>query len=406
MVSGALLPSRGALFPALKSIGLSDQAIRRAWGAFRYGKWQIRDLVGEWRSYVKGLEDWHEHRFEGFLPVALDITAAWRLRLKDCPSKHYPPMAGEAEPAVIIGLAGEVGEINGQRLVLPRVIERVHPADPSETRLWTELFKQVRKGLDDQDIVVVDAGVKISHLHEVEIGNFVIRLASNFTAQRNALPLHTRGRKPMYGAVVRPLARRYDGQTKPFTSPDECHVWVVKGHRISVNIWRNLVLPKTCPDPLNSTFDVYAFHDPDFKHPWLLACSVKLRFESVHAIYSDRWAIEQIPLSAKQMLGAHRQFVHAPESVQRMPELVLLAGNILSMVAALCKPQPTGFWDLNPSATPGRLRRALFGQPFPKYALLGRVRKKHSATDHLPRGHLARSHPLPQNPPSSNPLAT
>ncbi len=28
LVSGALLPSRGALFPALKSIGLSDAAIR------------------------------------------------------------------------------------------------------------------------------------------------------------------------------------------------------------------------------------------------------------------------------------------------------------------------------------------------------------------------------------------
>ena len=37
MVSGALLPSRGAIFPALKSIGLSDAAIRRAWVAFRKG---------------------------------------------------------------------------------------------------------------------------------------------------------------------------------------------------------------------------------------------------------------------------------------------------------------------------------------------------------------------------------
>ena len=35
LVSGSLLPNRGALFPALKGIGLSDEATRRAWGAFR-----------------------------------------------------------------------------------------------------------------------------------------------------------------------------------------------------------------------------------------------------------------------------------------------------------------------------------------------------------------------------------
>jgi hypothetical protein len=37
LVSGALLPNRGAIFPALKSIGLSDAATRRAWVAFRKG---------------------------------------------------------------------------------------------------------------------------------------------------------------------------------------------------------------------------------------------------------------------------------------------------------------------------------------------------------------------------------
>ena len=40
LVSGALLPQRGALFPALKASGLTDQAIRRAWAAFRGGVWQ------------------------------------------------------------------------------------------------------------------------------------------------------------------------------------------------------------------------------------------------------------------------------------------------------------------------------------------------------------------------------
>lgn len=65
-------------------------------------------------------------------------------------SAVHHPSAGRAVPAVIMGLAGEVGEVNGQRLALPRTIERVHPRDGSEKRLWTELLKQVEKGLDDR----------------------------------------------------------------------------------------------------------------------------------------------------------------------------------------------------------------------------------------------------------------
>ena len=54
--SGALLPTRGAIFPALKSIGLRDSGTRRAWGAFGKGQWPIKELVGVWRGYVTGLE--------------------------------------------------------------------------------------------------------------------------------------------------------------------------------------------------------------------------------------------------------------------------------------------------------------------------------------------------------------
>ena len=115
-----------------------------------------------------------------------------------------------------------------------------------------------------------------------------------------------------------------------------------------------------------------------------------LQPESVRAIYKDRWPVEQIPLSAKQMVGAHRQFVHNPESIQRLPELALLAGSILSFLAATLPAVPTGFWDRKPKRTPGRLRRTLMGKPFPKDALFsGQLREKRSATDHLPKGYLA-----------------
>lgn len=36
-LSGHLLPSRGALFPALQALDLPPEAVRRAWAAVRYG---------------------------------------------------------------------------------------------------------------------------------------------------------------------------------------------------------------------------------------------------------------------------------------------------------------------------------------------------------------------------------
>src|SRR4030042_6737396 len=85
LVSGALLPQRGAIFPALQSIGLSDAATRRAWAAFRKGVWQIALLLGLWRAYVKALPDWQPRRYEGYLPVIVDVTAFWRPALPTLP---------------------------------------------------------------------------------------------------------------------------------------------------------------------------------------------------------------------------------------------------------------------------------------------------------------------------------
>lgn len=398
LMNGSLLSNRGALFPALKAVGLSDEATRRAWTAFRSGQWQITDLLVVWRSYVKGRSDWQEHRYEGYLPVPVDITAFWRPKLKKCPSQHYHPVAKRALPAVIFAVVGEVGHLNGQRLALLRAIERVHPQEPSEGRLWQEVLRHTQKKLTETEILVVDAGVKVSQLHDAEVARFVVRLATNFTGLRNRLPEHTRGRKPIYGALVRPLPRRRKGKLSEATIPDETYHWLFEGRSIRVEVWRDLVLPKTAPAPDNKTVDVYAFHDPTFKQPWLLATSVKLHYESVRALYTDRWPIEQIPLSAKQMVGAHRQFVHNPESIQRLPELALLAGSLLSFLAATLPAVPTGFWDRQPRRTPGRLRRTLFGKPFPKDAPLSqRLREKRSVTAHLPKGNLARQQPATQN---------
>ena len=75
MVGGALLSSRGALFPALKAIGLSDEVTRRAWVAFRKGVWQMPVILVLWREQIQRHPDWKPHRYEGYVPVPVDVTA-------------------------------------------------------------------------------------------------------------------------------------------------------------------------------------------------------------------------------------------------------------------------------------------------------------------------------------------
>ncbi|MCR4406596.1 MAG: hypothetical protein NUW24_06705, partial [Anaerolineae bacterium] len=103
-ISGALLPSRGALFPALQASGLEPPETRRAWAALRYGDWHIADLLSAWSTYITMQGQWQEHRYGGYRPKAVDLTAYWRPALHGLKSKHYHPGAGKALPAVVLGL--------------------------------------------------------------------------------------------------------------------------------------------------------------------------------------------------------------------------------------------------------------------------------------------------------------
>jgi len=175
LLSGQLLSSRGALFPALKAIGLEDDGVRRGWTAVHSGVWDTTTLIVQWNKHVEGLPEWQRHAYEGYKPVVADVTAFWRPTLKNCPSQHYHPAAGRALPAVIFGVVGQVGEINGQRLALPQAFERVHPKDPREKRLWRMILKNIKKTLSADEIVVVDAGVKVSDLQEATIAQYELR---------------------------------------------------------------------------------------------------------------------------------------------------------------------------------------------------------------------------------------
>ena len=389
LVSGALHTSRGALFPALQSIGLQSAEVRRSWAAFRYGVWAIGTMLQTWQQHVEGQGQWEAHRYAGYVVKAVDVTAYWRPRLKGLKSKHYDSQAEKALPAVVVGMVGRVGNVGEQRMALMTDLVRADLDDPSEALFVNELLLQVLCGLAEDEMPVFDAGFKLKGLLEAGYERFVLRLAKNFTARRNVPPEYEgTGRPPEYGELIRPLARTYKDQPIAATPPDRVTTWQRDGVTLRAEFWDQLVLPDTPPAEHNLTFSVAAIYDPDFDEPWLLACPLQLSAEDLWHFYDDRWPIEQLPLAAKHMVGGHRQFVFAPESCQRLPELALLAGSIQTYLAASLPPIPTGFWDHHPRRTPGRLRRQLSGTRFSDLPIPWpeQIRKKQSVCAHLPKG--------------------
>ena len=388
LISGALHDSCGALFPALKSIGLSDQEVRRAWAAMRYGAWQTETMLETWQAHVANQGEWQASRYAGYYTKAVDITAYWRPTLKGLKSKHYDAEANKALPAVVLGMVGRVGRVGQQRLALLTDLIRADLRSSSKSALQSKLLKQVALHLAEDEMPVLDAGFKLKTLFQAGLERFVLRLAKNFTARRNILPQYQGGRPSEYGEIVRPLPRTYDGKPIAATAPDRVETWQHNGLDFRAEFWDDLLLTEHKPAAENPTFTVAAVYDPRFQDPWLLACPRQLSGFDFWGFYHDRWPIEQLPLAAKLMVGAQRQFVSAEQSCYRLPELSLLAGSMQTYLAATLPPIPTGFWDRHPKSTPGRLRRWLARTTFSDLPPLeqGRIRKKSSVTDHLPKG--------------------
>src|SRR5437016_14099356 len=84
LVSGRLLETRGAVIPGLSAAGLSDPAVRRAWAALGQGDWTSAGLLARWRRQVEQAGRWQAHAYEGYRPVAVDVTGVWRPRLPGC----------------------------------------------------------------------------------------------------------------------------------------------------------------------------------------------------------------------------------------------------------------------------------------------------------------------------------
>lgn len=389
LLSGRLLASRGAVIPALWELGLPVEAVRRAAAALCYGHWQCAPLLLAWQQAVEAEGCWQAHSHGGYRPVAGDLVGFFRPRLQGCVTKHYSSVAGKALPAIVLGVLARVGSVEQQRLGLPCAFVRAAPQDQSEADLEKRLLQQAGILLAENEVLVLDRGFSVAQVQAAGVKRFVVRGSQNFTARRSYLPEYPgQGRPRSYGELVRPLPRQRKGEVIAATPPDRVETWCEKNYILRAEFWDNLVARDAAPGA--PSFTCVVIHDPRYKEPLLLLSDLTLSGRDYQGLYRDRWPVEQLPLAAKQMLGAVRQFVSGRESRQRLPELSLLAGSILSYVAATQEAVATGFWDRAPKATSGRLRRVLSRVHFWELGQLpAQYRKKASPTGHLPKGVLA-----------------
>lgn len=354
ILNGSFIQSRGALFPALQANGFTPEESRRIWSGFRHGVWRINECIAQWRTYVLAEGEWQSHRYEGYQPVAVDWTAFWRFKLKGWTGKMFHTLVGRAMCGIGLGVVCQVGQVDGQRMPLLRQIIRTSQADRSEAKLKVDTLRWVKHHLDESEVAIVDAGVEISDMQAVGMPQYVIRLALNCTGRRNYLPAYKgRGCHPKWGEKVRPLPRTHLENVIEATLPDKCETIHFEGRDIEVQGWFDLILPVYKPGTAPATFTIWLFFDPLYDTPLVLGTNLsQAQPLTIFCLYHDRWPVEQIPLVAKQMLGLHRQFVFAPEACCRLPELALLLANILTYLAAVLPPMPTGFWDRHPKKHP------------------------------------------------------
>jgi hypothetical protein len=166
-------------------------------------------------------------RVDGYRVKAGDMRAVFRPRLRNCPSKHYHPLSGKAEPAVEMGLCVDVGKVDQQIVPLPALLIQPQlstaadaPSSTSQTK--QQLIRAISLEQEEDAVYLFDSEFKAGALLEAGIQRFVVCLAVNCVLRRNHLPANSgNGRPPEEGEEVRLLARRYKDHTIPATPCDE-----------------------------------------------------------------------------------------------------------------------------------------------------------------------------------------
>jgi len=307
-----LLRARGGLLPALSAIGLDRSGVLQAWSAFTRGRWACRALLERWQAQVVQEAQWQAHEYGGYRPVACDLTAFFRPTLRNCKTAHYSSIYKRAFSAIPFGLLVRIGSVGGKRMPLPLHIERAATTQKEETELMQQTLHKAAVLLHSKEALVSNRGFNVQLLQECGVERYVTRGAKNFVAYRATCVYNGRRRKPVRGEIVRPLARTYMGKTLAATLPDATECWQEGEQMVVASIWRDLT-PKH-PLPNAPHFQVVSISDPRFREPLLLVSTLPLSPRQLRDFYVDRWPIEMVPQTAKQMLGAARQFVFADEA--------------------------------------------------------------------------------------------
>ena len=229
-------------------------------------------LLTSWAAQVAHEGRWQPSCYEGYRPVAVDVTAFWRPRLHDCPTSHYSAEAGKALPAIPMGIIGRIGRVGSQRSPTPagrpllvRLV-RADQSDPSAGAHRRALLREAATQRAPQEAVVGDREFGVADMQAAGIPAFVVRLHKNFTARRATPPPYGgRGRPPTHGALVRPLARRRGSREFPVTPADQITSW-----------------------------EEDAIFDPKYHDPLLLATPLPLSPRATRDLYKDRWPVEQL----------------------------------------------------------------------------------------------------------------
>jgi hypothetical protein len=399
--SGRLLRSRGAVVPALADSRLTEREVRRCWAGLAYGRWRTQALLDAGWQVIREEGDWHPRPHGGYQVFACDLVGFERPRLRGCPTKDYRSAKDRSVPAIRLGMAGSVGEVRGKRVLALRTLLRAPAGADGRYDVPSHraaLLQEVKKVLEPDELLAADAGFGVREMQAAGIDRYLVRARSSFTARRaQAPPYQGTGRRPARGQQVRPLPRKRNGRTIPATPPDREEVWTEETAEGALGFaawfWDDLVLtdaPFVDGEADAPRFGAIVLCDPRYGQPLLVITPQRLSGKEALSAYTDRWPIEQVPQTAKQILGALRQFVFAPQTCQRLPELALLAGAMLNYVAATTPAIPSGFWDRAPQSTAGRLRRVLGRYDLRDLRSVlvsqGELRKKESVTGHLPKG--------------------
>jgi hypothetical protein len=156
LLSGKLLESRGALFPALTSAGLSDQEARGAQAALHEGKFDVARLIQQRRSGIQQEQHGQQRSIAGYHRLVIDGVGFFRPRLFGCLSKHFDSQAGKALPAIELGLLVRIGLVLEKRV--PLLLGWVRGGDT------VSLLHDAKPQMRPEDVLIADRQVSIQHL--------------------------------------------------------------------------------------------------------------------------------------------------------------------------------------------------------------------------------------------------